>query len=663
MKKITIQSITLRNWRGEKERTTTFHEDAPTFICGDNGLGKSRHFDAFCWLLFGKDSKDRADYELRTYDQPHEPLHKCECSVEATLTIDGETVTIKREWTEEWVRPRGQVDEVFKGNKAVFTWNGVPVNKTEFTKRVSDTIIGDTLFKMLTNPRYFSEQMKWQQQREVLLQMAGTATDEEIAADNADFKLLLDQLCGKSLSDFRKEIAAEKKWLKDELDKVPTRIDEVQRNTPETEDWDAIKDEIQQKKHDIEQIDEQLQDRDVRDEAKRKERDNINNQIDEARGRQQAILRNAKSLAQEECFKANEYRRGLEASLKKVHAELSEANTDMRRNNERIDYLQNGITLTEKMLANLRKEWYDINSTVYDESTDICPTCGQRMPENRIAEAHTKFAEHKKQSLSGNNDKGRQLASQLASLKKGLEEKQAEATLLKNKVESAENGVKKFTDAVLATPAATVKPIVGENIPEWVALQQAIDELAKRLNGLRGTAELSDIANLRDLSARKGDLQCRIDILNNHFAKREQIETAQKRIDELQKRGKELAQQIADLEKREYIAAQFSKKKIEDCEQRINGMFKTVRFKLFDYTQDGNEYECCVPLINGVPYQVANTATQLNAGLDIINTLCRFNNVTAPIFVDGAESVNHYMETAAQVIFLQVTSDKHLIIK
>jgi len=663
MKKITLQSITLHNWRGEKERTTTFNADTPTYICGDNGLGKSRHFDAFCWLLFGKDSKDRADFELRSYDERHEPLHKCECSVEATICVDGETLTLKREWAEEWVKPRGQVEEVFKGNKALFTWNGVPVNKTEFNKRVNETIISDTLFKMITNPRYFSEQMKWQLQREVLLQMAGTATDEEIAAGNEDFKLLLDQLCGKSLTDFRKEIASTKKRLKDELDKVPTRIDEVQRNTPDAEDWDAIKDEIQQKKHDIEQIDEQLQDRDARDEAKREERDNINNQIDEARGRQQAIIRRCKAEAQEECDKNNEYRRGLEASLKKVHAELSEANTDMRRNNDRIDYLQNGITLTEKMLANLRKEWYDINSTVYDESSDICPTCGQRMPEDRIAEAHNKFAEHKKLLLSGNNDTGRQLASQLASLKKELEEKQAEATSLKNKVETAENGVKKFTDAVLATPAAIVKPIVGEDIPEWVALQQTIDELAKRLNDLRDTAELGDIANLKDLSARKGDLQCRIDILNNHLAKREQIETAQKRIAELQKRGKELAQQIADLEKREYIAAQFSKKKIEDCEQRINGMFRQVRFKLFDYTQDGNEYECCQPLINGVPYPVANTATQLNAGLDIINTLCKFNNVSAPIFVDGAESVNHYMETTAQIIFLQVTNDKILVIK
>ena len=53
MKAIQLKSITLRNWRGEKERTTQFHTDGTvTRICGRNGLGKSRHMDAFCWLLF-----------------------------------------------------------------------------------------------------------------------------------------------------------------------------------------------------------------------------------------------------------------------------------------------------------------------------------------------------------------------------------------------------------------------------------------------------------------------------------------------------------------------------------------------------------------------------------------------------------------------------------
>ena len=67
--------------------------------------------------------------------------------------------------------------------------------------------------------------------------------------------------------------------------------------------------------------------------------------------------------------------------------------------------------------------------------------------------------------------------------------------------------------------------------------------------------------------------------------------------------------------------------------------------------------------MNGTPYGVTNTAGQVNAGLDIINTLCQFYNIYAPVFIDGAESVNHYMGIQSQMILLQVTQDKQLVIK
>ena len=51
------------------------------------------------------------------------------------------------------------------------------------------------------------------------------------------------------------------------------------------------------------------------------------------------------------------------------------------------------------------------------------------------------------------------------------------------------------------------------------------------------------------------------------------------------------------------------------------------------------------------------------AGLDIINTLSRFYNTTAPIFIDNRESINELYETNAQVISLIVSEDKELRIE
>lgn len=60
---------------------------------------------------------------------------------------------------------------------------------------------------------------------------------------------------------------------------------------------------------------------------------------------------------------------------------------------------------------------------------------------------------------------------------------------------------------------------------------------------------------------------------------------------------------------------------------------------------------------------VANTAGRINAGLDIINALCRFYNVSAPIFIDSRESVNNLIPTDSQIINLVVSHDKEIVVK
>lgn len=237
MKKVILESLTLVNWRGAKERTTNFNADVTT-IMGTNGLGKSRHFDAFIWLLFGKDSKDRKDFEIKSNDENGNPLQKCECSVTGVLNVDGERLTIKRSFVEDWVKPKGQTEQVFKGNHTECTWNDTPVRVTDYQARIKD-IIDETVFKMITNPLFFVN-MPWKNQREQLFLLAGTINDSDIASKNPDFAALLDKISGKSLADFKTELAARKKRLKIELDNIQPRIDQTQKMMPEQQDWAAL---------------------------------------------------------------------------------------------------------------------------------------------------------------------------------------------------------------------------------------------------------------------------------------------------------------------------------------------------------------------------------------------------------------------------------------
>jgi hypothetical protein len=373
MKTIILKSITLINWKGEKNRTTTFNKKETT-ISGDNGIGKSRHREAFLWLLFGKDSQGRKDFEIKTRQANGDVIHKLDNIVEGVLLVDGAELKLKRILAEEWIKVRGQEKETFKGNKTVTYWNDTPITITEYQKRINE-IVDETVFKIITNPLYFTS-MKWNEQREVLLKLSGTVTDDEIAAKDLRFKDLFQRMEGKTFEDFKKELSSKKKKAIDDLNKIKPKIEQ----------------------------------------------------------------------------------------------------------------------------------------TIY---------------------------------------------------------------------------------------------------------------LMGKLEG--GCAEfLSKEVKLLELTARG------------------------------------YAQKIANIEGDEDVMKAFIKAKITEAEARINRMFSKVKFQLFDYTIEGNESETCIPLVDGVNFQSANTASQINAGLEIINVISRFYNVTAPIFIDRRESVNEITETNAQIINLKVTKSKIL---
>ena len=105
----------------------------------------------------------------------------------------------------------------------------------------------------------------------------------------------------------------------------------------------------------------------------------------------------------------------------------------------------------------------------------------------------------------------------------------------------------------------------------------------------------------------------------------------------------------------------FTRKKVEEVESRINGLFQYVKFKMFDIQINGGETETCETMMDGVPYSVLNNGGRINAGLDIINALCKYYNVNAPIFIDNAESVTKLIDVSSQVVRLVVSeSDKVL---
>lgn len=654
MRHVILKSLTMVNWRGEKERTTNFHADVTT-IMGANGLGKSRHFDAFIWLLFGKDSKDRKDFNIKSNDEKGNPLQKCECSVTGVLSVEGEELTLKRAFVEEWVKPRGQVEQVFKGNHTECWWNETPVSVGDYKARVHE-VIDETVFKMITNPNFFIN-MPWKQQREQLFLLAGTITDTEIAANNPDFAALLDRISGKSLTDFKTELAARKKRLKIELDNIQPRIDQTQKMMPGQQDWSALESEIEGYNNRESEINAQLADEAKANRAKYEAEQDKQRRIAELEASRRDIIRKAQQEAKDKAFEANAARREKSATRSAKARLLELTKNELSGNRREIARLEAEISEIKVEQDKLRDTWLAENARAFDEAATVCPYCGQALPPERVEESRKHFEEAKTKKLADITAKGQAMGKEIA-LHEVIIEKISNATA---EIEAKETKITAFIEDCDKFLADNLETTWEQFLP---ATNPAVADIDKQISEIKATIstdnakiynqELAD--ELEAIKAKR--LQAQL-----HLGKREQIKKCNDEIARLEASGKELAQQIADAEKEEDNIAQFTKTKIEECERRINGMFSMVKFRLFDYTIDGNEFETCVPLIDGTPFQVANTAKQVNAGLDIINALCKFNGVCAPIFIDNRESVNELIPTESQIINLVVTTDNELVIK
>ncbi len=656
MKKVIIKSLTLTNWRGERSRTTQFNPISTT-ISGGNGLGKSRHFDAFMWLLFGKDKEDRKDFNIKTVVDG-QPLMKTECEVIGVLNVDGEEITLRRAFVEDWVKPRGQVEQVFKGNKTECYWNDTPVSVTEYQKRVN-AIIDDSVFKMVTNPLFFAS-MPWKNQREQLFQLAGTVTDQEIANSKPEFSALLDKISGKSLTDFKRELSARKKRLKEDLNEIQPRIDQTQRLMPEMTDFAILEEEVARIEAEIEKVDKAMNDATERVRQQYEAIQERQSKINALKSQRQQILFDAQSKAKEDAFNANSNRRELEERINVVKREIHGYVQDENSANVELEKLQKRLQYLTTESDALRSEWYKENEAQFNGET-TCRCCGQELPDAMKAEALARFNQYKQARLNEITRNGKNFKAEIEDTKKQISEIEQDKDNAISGARQKEEELHALEGQLAALSEVKQVEIIPDNIKEY-------SDFTKQIAALEATLEAgTEKVDTSEYQERKKELSRNRDEIKTRLADRERIEDFKKQIVALEAKGKDLAQQIADAEREEYTVQQFTKAKIDECEKRINGLFTMVTFRLFDYTIEDtkkeNPIETCVPLVNGVPFTVANTAGQVNAGLDIINALTSFYGVKAPIFIDNRESVNEIIPTQSQVINLVVTDDKQLVIK
>lgn len=665
---IKLKTLEIENFKGIKKLAVNFGDI--TKISGQNAAGKTSIFDAFTWLLFNKNSADSEKFQVRPLDSEGKQIDNIEISVAATMEIDGRENIIKKTQKQNWVKKRGSEAPKLSGNVNEYEVNGYPKTEKDYKQFIAD-IIDSNLFKLITNPTHFSS-LKWQEQREIIMKFVTEISDMELARSNSEYAdLIFDIENAPSLDDIKAKYTKAMNGFNKKLDEIPVRIDELEKT-----------------KVDVDVAELELAKKEVERKIKELDSKSANNAVADLEQQLFELQFEINSIKQRENDKILKDRRELENAAYKLASDILLVNNEIANIDSNINYSQQNIAryktekeeLGKQYLAKRAEEFtqkffFDESLYQVSDSDTHCPTCGREYPQETIEvrkqdikerrdrdyqlakekfdKAEKKFNDDKNEELKRISDLGFKAKDSITAEENKLEANEKILAELQSKHNSLSTEKEKIEKKSAEMPTEADL----SNNAEYNTLMDKMTDLTTQI--AKEQALRNDVSAMQEeLKNLKADL----DNINIEIAKANNNTAVDERIEELQEEQRQTAQKKANQERMLYILEQFIKEKMNRVSNIINNKFKLVNFKLFDIQINGGLKETCELTVGGVPFNSLNNGHRIVAGLDIINSLSELYEVSAPIFIDNAESVNDYNlpEMGTQLVLLSVSDDEKL---
>ena len=643
---VKLEKLILKNFKGIKEKEIIFSDK--TNISGDNATGKSTIFDAYSWLLWGKDSLNRKDYEIKPYDENNNVIHNLESSVEGVFDIDGKETTFTRVFKEVWTKKRGSNNETFTGHTTDFYINEVPKKKKEYEEKISGLVSEDE-FNLLSNPKYFNEILDKKERRKILLSLVDEVEFSNLIEINPDFKYL--DLENYSLDELKAMAKSTCKKINDKLKEIPARIDELEA-TKTNENFEELEKKLIKIKDQIKVLDEKLAGT-----------NNISEEIEE-KYKIIADLKEKKSdiLSEFEDKKRLKIR-DHEIRIQELNSKISVCEFEIDNSKSNIERFKtdkmNDVLKKDQIefkLNTTRKEYLEVYNKKFDGSLN-CPTCGKEfdpekkeeiikhfnLDKSKKIEALSKEGEALTKELSDIDDRKQRIDQEIITLEKTIEK------LNKSQEENKKNVVL-FKKLMGGLSQAKIGPADESEIKD---IENEIKKVENKISSI-GKVDNSEILK------QKEDLNKELEDINSKVSLKGLNEQLDSKIVQYMDQEKKLSKEYEEKQRLLYLCEEYTKTYTEMVSEKINNLFSYVEFKLFDTQINGGIQETAEATYKGVPYGSLNSAAQINAGLDVINSLSKHYEKEIPIFVDNAESVNELVETESQLITLTVSKLKNL---
>ncbi len=589
-----IKKIAIKDFKGIEFFECDFGKI--TNIYGDNGTGKTSVYDAWLWLLFERNSANKTVFEIQPIDSSGSIKHHVETVVTAVIEHDEKEYEVSKKYSEKWSKKRGDIKPEFTGHIIKYFFNSIPLSKQQYKQKLND-IINENIFKILSDPLYFNNELGWKERRKLLLDISETPVKDIEMAEKLGMANLASNLEKYSIDEYMALLKSKDTQFSKELANIPIRIDELSLIGTNSEN-----DDLKQNLKNIKQV---LKEVDIPDSTFLDIQTELN-ELKIKRGHEIADTGDAIALLR----------------------------TRKRPILSRINMGLNLESIKEELEA-LRQEWADVYSQEWAGDT-ICPTCQQEIKPDKIRQAKVLFEQEKAKKIKEIDLKGKSISKEKDDLDMKMKQEEKE-----------EKEIKIANEAIDKRILELEKKESGED--------SAISRLSQQLDTM--SLDKEEKAAMSHLDPLKKELADKIEAIEEKIAQQKVFEQAQARIAKLAVEERNVSNKLSVVKEDIRSVETFVHQKVSKMESGINEKFHIVQFKLFDDQINGTISETCIATVNGVPYADMNGALKIQAGLDIIKGIFKME---VPIFIDNRESITELPDMGERQIINLIVSPTQL---
>ena len=671
MKTVNIKSVDLQNYRcfnGEREFRANFGQK--TRVSGKNGSGKSTVMNAVMEVLTGKNADGTQADNVRPIVDDKE-LEGVDVVRTVVLNIDGKETEIKKITKQKRERVDGVMQYVPGSNVNSYTVDGISFNQKKLDEFITENICPPETLLACCNPNAFLSLKSTTDMRAFLEKMAGFDLNEYIKSLGAEFAEIeeitkghpieqVQKTLNKQLTDQKKATTkAETEWKYEKGKAVDSGEDDVTRLTEKKVSYEnqiSILDEQEKSLDDVMA---------TYDQKSKYILDLKFEQSEVVRKANEGLVQQRKEL-DNEIFSLEQDKKSAENDLRMAEMDLKHANMGIERHTAEVRKAQGDWKkCNEKEFAD--NQLKAIQEEEFDKDSLICPTCGQKFPPEReiairtdfekkkserirIAEAEkVAFEEYKDKELARIAESGNKAAIDLKEAKKAKEESELKILEIKKKMFNLVLGIEDKKDELSKLPESVDLSDNAECQKITAKIEQAEEALKQMSNGSDQRKEITEKRNgfIRECA--------KIDAEINNIKRKKQAH--EEEVEKLYQAFRESSQKEADIQRRKDILKNFSIKKNERIASMINPVFSEFQFEFLEFTQDGNPFETCRMMSNGIEYRDMNHSKKILVQADLLRGFQELSGLNLFVFIDDTESVNdeNLPDMDRQMVLLKVT--------